>query len=1354
LADQLIFVSSSGDLRASRNSIRDQLDEWLRGHGVDDRMAPYLWEDDVENTAMLTSRVFIQESLPDPAYRSVGLTICLFGERCGLPLPAKLPSNWEERITSWRAGEDGSGLVHPWPIERDEQATILRQGGFPLTGTVFEMISAFSSEDSADDIIIGYVASRPVELETRLTETDFNERRLWERLTKECGSSDARERIREQIYQPQTHGLLNLLKYLSRRFGAQDCFPTAEAMQRSVLDKAKTFLRKRYGFTSLDNPFKGTLEHWTLNDPRELPGRLRHLREIPARITAHPRAFTLLKGRSGCGKSSLLQRGVLARLKDQGCLVLPCRPTEIEPRRENEDHLDVLFDLMAETANCPMTRGDREAIRRTDRPRPFARHLVGMLERRNQRFVLALDQFEEVLDELQQLDTERGRRQGWWLVMRFLSEMARCGQVTLIGTLESSRAGTFEALRIESEIGLQRQVIDVDVNGDDVAEIAETGFTRAGIKLDLRLVEKIKSRWEEFEAGNDARYSASPLPLACLWLAHLFDRFEDKARVRRGAGTGDSALQAFSDDVTLTLEELGGEVSFSETISQLADAAWSAARGTPLFPAALKSDRDLMNTLNNLLAPLVAVDADGHKRLLSVGTIAIDHTTKELRDNFRRSRLLVPASEYGGRRAAQRYRLAHQAIIDHWPPGRIWFEWSQPLKAMTHVFALDAQRWARNPGSKMRKGKRFIQAAAVVLNHRSSEWETGALEDLGPEDEALRRYAIAVFHQSRDPSALIKGNLVRKRHIHLAAQYHFVDLIRQWSGQDKGCLARKTRDGDSVLHFAAWVDGPAVALILEQAGAPELNADKWHPIEASIQMHAMENYRHLVACIPDLETPIGPDGRTMLWSAANYSNHAVLNDLLGKGANPNPTGSMGWTALHMTAFRDDIAGFDAILHHCEIDVRDENGRSPIALAASVGASRVLKRFVDNQDISPETADSVLRGRDREGLTPLMLAAEYAQVECLRLLLSCEQGDIDHRDEKGRTLLHRAVMKPDWHRPSEEEKIRVRRTVETLLEDGRIDPADKDADGKTAFDLAKVYKDARRVIRRHMPEDYARMSAAMRIEDLESRDNAVVLRLVRNAPQVLSDVHDEESVAPSLRPLKKRDPRSGLRILMDAGNVPALATLLDEKLVTDDLLIAAAADMVGLAAGNEATELRKALLDRIAATPGLADVLLGPKLLNLALDNEDDDAFDRLVATGVASVQGSGPLQSTAFHDLAALGDRARFHALARRHRLVLPLDDWGRRPSDLAADRLASQFRELEADLFDPPQPVAAPPPSDTKFHKLARARDLKAFERQARGAAAPLPRDAEGRIPSDVAPEDVREAIAAIEATYFARSN
>jgi len=1347
-----IFVSSSADLSDARRALADELSNWIQRNGIDDVVAPYLWEEQTDNGRMVSERLPIQQQLRDPYADDVPFTICLFAERCGVPLKGEMPAEWLVRIESWRAGADGRGLIHPWPETTEEQDVVLDKGGFPLTGTVFELISAHAQDDQLDNLITGYIANGHVSEKTGPDDVFFNQEKLWRRIAEPSRNNKERDGLRAEVYQPQIRALINLLRHLSHRGTPVRQYASEEALRREILRVAKDKMRSHFGLHSPDNPFKSTLEHWTLDDEKRLPGRNGLVDDIfkaaNRRDVQTQKSIILIKGRSGCGKSSVLHRGVLARIRTGGGAVVPFRPTDLVDPLEHDDHLDVLWRIIGDALQTHEVSGFRSNsfIGWAQRESKMAKRLDEVLRKRRDFLVFGIDQFEEVLDDLRSTKTDQKR--GWWPVMRFFGALAKSPRVQLIATLESSRWQTYKSLKIEDTLKVGQETFDADVTADQVADIAQEGFHRAGLPLERKLLEAIKEKWTEFEAGHSQDgLSASPLPLACLWFAQLYDRFEDRAgKVQAtGAGLTHAASAASAHEANmLTLDDLGVDgVSFHQMIAKLADEAWREVRREQLDDKI--SDHNFA-ILTRFLQPLVALDEDGHKSLLPVPETAGEHSTSALRASFKKNRLLVRAgSDHGKQRSdgPALLRLVHQSVIDRWPPAMKWFARRQDYLKVENSLRLDAKRWAARGRVAVKAEPGQIQEAAQVLNEYGVDWPGRSDEQIDWADRQLRAYALNVFAQARDGTTLIANSIAGNLFVHVAASYHLVPLLQDFERAKPGCLRLESSRGRNSLAQAAWVDGDgkAVRFLLERGVAIKSENSDWSSVSPAIQGHANKNYRAIVERIDDVNKPIGPHGYTMLMDAARYGNIVALDDLLQRGADrlqPHEGGK--WTSLHWAAWAGQAECLRKLLSAEGLTLQDEHHQTPIALAASLGHVAIIRELTLAHALDESDVLKILNLRDKIGDSPIMNAALAKRPGVVSLLLEAFPELQSHARDDGSNLLHLAAAS-FYGETGDSWRVRARKTVEVILAHTNLDPTARNDRGQTPYDLAEGLEDVRRVLREdpRMPTTYEELTPSMRIADLTSRKINRALDLIRKAPQALADEHQG---------------KSGLEHLLHGKNVNVLTVALEEGLIDEAQIREKLDQLLQLAGGNESAPFRGALLQRLIKLEGVDKTMA--TLLDLALRNEARDEAQILFERGIIEPQGSRSVAHTVFHSAAIVGDVDRFRALAEIRRFKLPLDSLGRRPSELAAERLTDEFTKLEKQLFDPPAAVSAvtEAPKSTKFHDFARQGDVKAFARQARGTHIRVPRDADGRKPSDVANDEVRNEILQLEDQHFAREH
>ena len=1355
--DQKIFISSSGDLSRHREELARGLNNWLARRGKLDLIAPYLWEDETEDGKMLSARRDIQSQLLDIFDERVLLTICMFGERCGLPLQDDLEGR-EERFAAWRSDGSGPGILHPWPTTLDAQNRALEAGAFPLTGTVFELFSAYARPadkgENGEHLIIGYVADRDVTDHVTTADIVFNRASEIKRLAPLERAPRDRQQALDEIYYPQVHALLNMLKFLNRKMTLVPRYDSAMEMAEGILESVTSWLGKRHEFSADGNPFKDSLDFWRIQD-KNLPGRSVFVRDLLRRIENAQRSkrscFLLLTGRSGCGKSSVLHSGLLRTLREKDYAVAAFRPADLADANGAHSLLDSLWALLCETVEgC--WRPDVERAAPANKPAAMARQLASCLDKNDLKLALGLDQFEEILDDLTFFADEKDMPRGWWHVLSFIRHMLASPRFFLVGTLENQRVDTFKALEIDRFLDADAETSEVPDSTDVIEQVAREGFESGGLRLDDKLLSEIKKKWADFEKRQpNGRGTSSPLPLAALWLHRLYERFEYRAAAHQAGGKAVGALnRAASDDLNvITLEDLGGPegVAFEGMIGELADEAWDAANGDRNSGDTDRGKPSKL-TLDNFLTPFVGLD-DGQIQLPATPRKTPLPDIDALIASFVARRLLVPAAADGSM-----VRLVHQSVIDRWPPASEWYEGRRSYLETRNDFQLLAKRWkTRGRSEDFLNGQvteELVRQAALILDANRANWLSPTVTRTSDE-ETLRAFALSVFARAANPMELVPESGRRKRFVHVAATYGIREILERFLEIDEHCLEAETDVKETPLHFAAWSDNGVVAYLLEQRANPhaESTDQKALPIAFAIYTGAIGNFERLMD-YHDLDKHDGR-GSTMLCAAA-YAGHEPIVSSLIRRADPTIKDVSERSPLFWAAWAGKSDVFRLLLPYGCIEVPDTDLNTPLHAAAVNGHASVIDSFL-RAELEEATRYKVLAARNNRAMTPLMTAAYEKRPEALRLLLSSWTGPVapNHASESGDTLLHLAVTVPiRWlgykPEPQKDELVRARKVVEVLLADGRIDPNARNQAGQTAFDFGKDdYEDACQAIRYddRVPQAYKNLTSAMRVADLSSRKSSVVLGLVRAAPQVLNDRHET-----------KRGSKSGVEILLSNPVDDVVADILEAKLIPDQLMDKYFERMLDLAAREGASRrlcsiLFEATVDRPDAGRNL------PVFLDAALTNDDNMLLQRLKTLGCDSVASRGELKQTIFHRLAVRGNADRFRALATRIRLRQPLDEWNRRPSDMAPDASREAFRRLEAELFDAPDPFPPSPIAvSSLFHELAWWGNVTRFERLAQLAEITVPRDEEGRRPSDLASEEDRATFLELEERHFRKEN
>jgi len=177
------------------------------------------------------------------------------------------------------------------------------------------------------------------------------------------------------------------------------------------------------------------------------------------------------------------------------------------------------------------------------------------------------------------------------------------------------------------------------------------------------------------------------------------------------------------------------------------------------------------------------------------------------------------------------------------------------------------------------------------------------------------------------------------------------------------------------------------------------------------------------------------DGHKTALLFATYGGHnETVEMLLQKGAEVNAANDRGDTSISIAAYMNHTAIVDMLLHRrANINLKTKKQRyTPLHLAAFKGHYSIVQRLIDvmksewladhvgedmlhfhqasdNSEAETKTLiDSKLfDGRDREGNSPMMMAAMQGKVETCLLLLD-QKSDLHMKDKKGNSAFMLAV----------------------------------------------------------------------------------------------------------------------------------------------------------------------------------------------------------------------------------------------------------------------------------------------------------------------------------------------------------
>ncbi|WP_341816915.1 ankyrin repeat domain-containing protein [Wolbachia endosymbiont (group A) of Agelastica alni] len=142
--------------------------------------------------------------------------------------------------------------------------------------------------------------------------------------------------------------------------------------------------------------------------------------------------------------------------------------------------------------------------------------------------------------------------------------------------------------------------------------------------------------------------------------------------------------------------------------------------------------------------------------------------------------------------------------------------------------------------------------------------------------------------------------------------------------------------------------------------------------------------RLLIENVADINAK-NKDGMTPFKIALVYDKTEVINFLaIAKDKNNN-------TALHYAVEGDEYGlTFSLLFKGADLEARNEDGMTPLLLAAKRGSSSVVRSLVGSGDFYPD-----ISVKDKNGRTALKIALEYNQTEMVDLLQEVQNNYNDH-----------------------------------------------------------------------------------------------------------------------------------------------------------------------------------------------------------------------------------------------------------------------------------------------------------------------------------------------------------------------
>lgn len=916
-----------------------------------------------------------QDLIKAPSQCGAALTIVLFGERVGLPLPVTFRQRAD--IAERLKRHDFDWIYVPGVDEPKE-------GQVPLTGVLFELFDiliARKERKNAGELLVVFRGTY-----SERSGANFGSG-AWEReiLRGARTRSSAEKKALFADYHEQTTQLEIVRGQL---FGAgMTCIWVEEEeefkehVRRRLLE---TFGRGELAAADIDLP--GLLPYDQKHKEVYFPRAAERKRLFDAAFRRDTsRSFVLLLGESGCGKSSLLRAGLAARARSPAgrirgwrtaLLSLTDLATGDDPVRELGNalrhpdalpHVDPTNDL-----STLLSAGSRDAaIRLVERVQATQGKAAAAPGAERLRVMLLIDQMEVALDNARAAD---GRRSfdAFLELVGCLGGSARSGAdadirnaalalvaqvpVTVVATLPLYRLRDADHWLVGENI--QRLIVSANLIPAEIAQIFEGTLNGLRIPFDrMGMRELVDECAALVEAG-------SILPLVAVALRSLQDRWITRGRPKAG----------------LTVDDLRAHGRIEHAIRSLGESAWaeidemgSEIRGQiyslPIYGETLSVLRGHRSAIDLAFARLM-------RRLVGMYGAPLDIT---LRDAVL-EQLAAPERNVAGPLLKKRLlvlkrdgsvRLAHEKVLEAWPRAKQWRgEEDQDLRREADL---------RREGTELAKERQQDDKQAIErrLGLSDKQW-TAAFDlyarrgrDLHPEareflDACLR------FRAEKDQRFTETGLIV-------AASVGDTKIVEILSNE--ATINAKTADGASALHLATQNGHLEVAraLIVKGSAVDSQTDSGFTPLHLAAQ-----NGHDAIAelLITDKRVNLNAEtkeGGTPLHLASGFGHDRVVDQLATSGAKVDVLTQKLSTPLHLAAQHghDKVARV-LIKHGAQLESRTDSRQTALHLAVRNGHPSVVRLLLDARaDMDARTVDN---------LTPLLLAVESENIEIASLLV--------------------------------------------------------------------------------------------------------------------------------------------------------------------------------------------------------------------------------------------------------------------------------------------------------------------------------------------------------------------------------
>ncbi|HZQ01056.1 MAG TPA: hypothetical protein VFB13_16050 [Reyranella sp.] len=651
-----VFISSPGDVDEERRRAALVLRRLKHDYARFFDISPVLWEYE----PMLASGGSFQDVIMEPA--ATDIVVVILWSRLGTHLPAR------------------TDLRHYKGLD----------GRSPVTGTEWEFENALAAardrmaraEPPSPHILVYKKSAESVARGSTASELQAAARQM-----------AALETFWSRHFENPEGELL--LAY--KGFKSEDQFEHLfEANMRSLLD-ARVGGKETNSIVWPGDPYRG-LEAFEFDHSRIFFGRNKAVHDVVsslARRAESGKAFLLVAGASGCGKSSLVKAGVLPSLFEPGVIQNVGVWRRCIFRLSGEGSIiDRLADALYGDTALPeletigvergqlareLAAGDISSMKlalaeacRTAATNPNGHIKMG-------RLVIVIDQFEELFTDPNVSDDERKA------VANLLGRLAASTSIWTIATMRSDFFGKLSTIDLLRDLSAADGLYHLaPPRPEEIDAIIALPAEASGLVFERDPVTGIGLEQELREAASSHPHA---LPLLEFTLDELYRRdiVDGKGRQFR--------IKTYRED----LKGIEG------AISARADILWSALSA---------SDRAI---LNRILTALVTVDDDG----LPIGKpaaqsfLAQTPADAKVLDKFVDARLLVVF----GPSATPMVAVAHEALITHWPRFSALIGHDRRFIEDRDRLSAQADLWHRTPdksrllpsGLALEEGKSLLQ---------------------------------------------------------------------------------------------------------------------------------------------------------------------------------------------------------------------------------------------------------------------------------------------------------------------------------------------------------------------------------------------------------------------------------------------------------------------------------------------------------------------------------------------------------------------------------------------------------------------------------------------------------------------